>query len=36
MRTGMQCPVCRGMHVDKEWSYGNGYFKCTDCGYMWK
>jgi Zn ribbon nucleic-acid-binding protein len=32
----LMCPTCRGMDVDKRWTYGNAYLVCKKCGYRWR
>jgi len=31
----VMCPVCRGWDVTKGWNYGNHFYKCGKCGYVW-
>jgi transposase-like protein len=31
----MQCPTCRGNDVTKAWTYGNAYYRCGHCGFIW-
>jgi transcription initiation factor TFIIIB Brf1 subunit/transcription initiation factor TFIIB len=33
--TGIQCPNCRVLNVNREWVYGNSYLICNACGYRW-
>lgn len=31
--TSIQCPNCRALAVDRNWTYGNAWLECQKCGY---